>query len=481
MVFYRTYRPQSINQLDSAAVREELFSVLSQDEIPHAFLFTGPKGLGKTSTARIVAKAINCEKKNQEVGIRNQELKKNKKNRDSKEIEPCNTCEQCISITNGTNLDVLEIDGASNRGIDEIRDLREKVRLAPLSARKKLYIIDEVHMLTTEAFNALLKTLEEPPSHVMFIFCTTEPHKVPDTIVSRCFHIAFPRATADDLIRSFQRIADGEKLKIEEGVMLKIAELSDGGFRDGAKILEELAMRSNGQKITEALIDEKYQVSSIRYTIKKIIELLSLRDTKASLQVVSDLEKTGLDFRYFIEQLIGELHVLLLSKVGVVNSSGKAHVEYKLTMQDIKRLVELLSKAHSELRYAVLPQLPLELAIIEWGMIEENYESRSMNHELKEEKSTSAEKKPRVQTQDGFLDQVIQKVKQENYALAGVLRGCMQKSFDGNTLVLETRFKFHKDRLSDTASLELLGKISSEVAGNPVKVLVLLQESGRGR
>jgi DNA polymerase III, subunit gamma and tau len=195
MVFYRKYRPQKIDDLDSKEVRETLTSVLSQESPHHAFLFTGPKGLGKTSSARIVAKVINCttpaiKRKNG--------------------FEPCDQCESCVSIANGTNMDILEIDAASNRGIDEIRDLKEKIRLAPASSKMKVYIIDEVHMLTTEAFNALLKTLEEPPMHAMFILCTTEAQKVPATIISRCFHIAFKKATEDELVRSFQRIAKGE-------------------------------------------------------------------------------------------------------------------------------------------------------------------------------------------------------------------------------------------------------------------------------
>src|SRR3990167_555527 len=164
MVFYLKYRPKKISELDSSLLVERLESILKgkvPDKIPHAFLFTGPKGLGKTSTARILAKSINCT------------------NRKGAEIEPCNKCSSCNAINTGSNLDVMEIDGASNRGIDEIRDLREKIRLAPLSSLKKIYIIDEVHMLTTEAFNALLKTLEEPPKHAFFILCTTEGQKVP--------------------------------------------------------------------------------------------------------------------------------------------------------------------------------------------------------------------------------------------------------------------------------------------------------------
>src|SRR3990167_7835570 len=181
MVFYLKYRPQKASELDSEEVRKKLSSVLSSKRpFAHAFLFTGPKGLGKTSAARIVARVVNCT------------------NRKPGEIEPCNRCLQCKSIIEGTNLDVLEIDAASNRGIDEIRDLREKIRLSPVSATKKVYIVDEVHMLTTEAFNALLKTLEEPPGHVVFILCTTEIHKVPGTIISRCLRIQFKKATEEE-------------------------------------------------------------------------------------------------------------------------------------------------------------------------------------------------------------------------------------------------------------------------------------------
>src|SRR3989344_9219205 len=236
MVFYRKYRPQTIEELDSREVREKLTSILLRPSSFHALLFTGPKGLGKTSAARIVAKAINCEKIN--------DYSKGQKLKGA--LEPCNKCHQCTSITNGTNIDILEIDGASNRGIDEIRDLREKIKLSPAQALKKIYIIDEVHTLTTEAFNALLKTLEEPPPHVIFILCTTEPQKVPETIVSRCFHISFKLATQQELLSSFTRIAKKEKLDFEKEALSYIAEMSDGSFRDGVKILDELAKTSIG-------------------------------------------------------------------------------------------------------------------------------------------------------------------------------------------------------------------------------------------
>src|SRR3990167_11069809 len=227
MVFYRKYRPQTIEELDSKEVREKLTSILLRPSSFHALLFTGPKGLGKTSAARIVAKAVNCEKINDySKGKKMTPIKSGLKG----SLEPCNKCHQCVSITNGTNIDILEIDGASNRGIDEIRDLREKIKLSPALAFRKVYIIDEVHMLTTEAFNALLKTLEEPPNHVIFILCTTEPHKVPQTIASRCFHMAFKKATANELVRAFLRIAKKEKISVDKEALFKISEFSDGSL-----------------------------------------------------------------------------------------------------------------------------------------------------------------------------------------------------------------------------------------------------------
>lgn len=201
MVLYRKYRPQKLADLDSEKIRERLTRVLSASYFPHAFLFSGPKGTGKTSAARIVAKALNCEK-NKKQRTKNKEQKtKNKEQRTkNSEVEPCNSCESCISITEGRNLDILEIDAASNRGIEEIRDLREKIKLAPVSAKYKVYIIDEVHMLTNEAFNALLKTLEEPPGHAVFILATTEPDKLLPTIISRCIRLNFHKAVKDEII-----------------------------------------------------------------------------------------------------------------------------------------------------------------------------------------------------------------------------------------------------------------------------------------
>lgn len=494
MVFYRKYRPQTIDDLDNAKVRETLFSVLKSSP-SHAFLFTGPKGLGKTSTARIVAKVVNCVRRG-----------------DS--IEPCNECEQCTTITNGTNMDIFEIDAASNRGIDEIRDLKEKIRLAPLSAAKKVYIIDEVHMLTTEAFNALLKTLEEPPPHAMFILCTTEAHKLPATIISRCMHLHFTPATEDELVRSFKRIVTEEKISITDDALVAIAQMSDRGFRDGAKMLEEVVLLAQGKEITKELLEEKYQVAGIAHLISELLTLLKKKNAPASLELVKKSVEQGIDTKYVIQQLIEALHGLLLVRItqNKTNSS-------EFTLEEIKELIDLLSKAHQEIKYAVLPQLPLELAIIEYcqkpnviarseatkqsladkqegvtvtalrkqvGDIKKNHALYGEPKKVKEE--TSARETSTVELmhvpqgeltqewQDLLWKNIIVEMKQYNHTIAGVLRSCSIGSYDTKTLIIQTKFPFHKERLDDKKTQEALVKVCKLLTGKEVEVKVELRK-----
>ena len=211
MTLYLKYRPQTIEELDLSSVRESLTTIIKSGKIPHALLFSGPKGTGKTSAARILAKVINCES--------------------PANFEPCNKCAQCVAITKGSSLDVIEMDAASNRGIDDIRSLREAVKLSPVSARTKIYIVDEAHMLTTEAANAFLKTLEEPPSHVVFILATTNPEKLIPTVRSRLTSVVFPRAKPAEIKRQLRRVVDGEKWQVEEDALDIIATASEGSFR----------------------------------------------------------------------------------------------------------------------------------------------------------------------------------------------------------------------------------------------------------
>lgn len=499
MVFYRKYRPQKIDELDSRLVREKLEFVL-KSEVPHAMLFTGPKGLGKTSTARIVAKAINCETK--------QNSKK------QMEIEPCGKCSQCESIMNGTNMDVVEIDAASNRGIDEIRALKEKIWLTPLKSAKKVYIIDEVHMLTTEAFNALLKTLEEPPNHAVFILCTTEPQKLPSTILSRCFHISFNKANSEEIGRSLKRIIKGEQITIdpkeEKYILDSIAARADGGFRDAAKLLEELVISSKDKKITKELIESVFGADAMSASTEKFLRHLAKRDLKEALILINDISTKGLEMKYFITDCLENLHSLLLSQAGVKTAKDPGTIA--ISIEEIKLITELLSRAHSETKSAVIAQLPLELAVIEYCSLFPKQEKpeiiekepvntittmrkkageliklKALYGDKSEEKTVTQTVKQTVELMhvpagtdvtaqwlDSFWKNLIEDMKKHNHTVAGVLRSCKIGSFDKKKLVITTGYNFHKERLDDMKARTALQNACKVLTGNEVEIEIQL-------
>jgi DNA polymerase-3 subunit gamma/tau len=494
MVFYRKYRPQKIEELDNELVRKSLYSIFSKGTSAHAFLFTGPKGLGKTSTARIVAKVLNCEK---HIGLKGQ--------RSEKEIEPCNKCEQCLSISNGNNLDVLEIDGASNRGIDEIRDLKEKINLAPFKASKKVYIIDEVHMLTTEAFNALLKTLEEPPSHAVFILCTTEQHKVPATIASRCSKINFTRATDVELVRSLQRIVKAEDLKADKEALLEIAKLSDDSFRDGVKLLEEVAIFAGNKNITASLVNEKFNNTGVADSLSQMLDAFVQKDAKKGITICRELVKQGVDFKFFIEELLGELHLMLLQKVGV----EKTDKEPVLTLAEIRKLFQLLTAAYLETKTAVLLQIPLELVVLEWageGNVvvgggqphaaqdtrQDSNQSQDVLRSLSGNRQPAVEKHKDVETpisnsfaggstpattstgnKNNVLVELIDEVKLQNPLVAGLLRSCSAQDLKDNKLNIIASSKFHKEKLEEQKAMKILADSASKIFNKEIEVHIL--------
>jgi DNA polymerase III subunit gamma/tau len=536
MVFYRKYRPQTISDLDSASVRETLFAVLQKD-IPHAFLFTGPKGLGKTSTARIVAKVVNCTGRaiNKEQLTKNEEqkgkvLSQKSSVQSGESVEPCGKCDQCVSITNGTNIDVLEIDAASNRGIDEIRELKEKIRLAPVAARRKVYIIDEVHMLTTEAFNALLKTLEEPPGHAMFVLCTTEAHKVPETIVSRCFQIHFQLAKDSEIVNALRKIKEEEKINIDEPAIEDIAHSSDGSYRDATKVLEEMVLLAAGKKIDSKFVDEHYHIHGLQVYIKEFLLALASKNTKVVLNYIASSVNQGTDMKYILTKLTEALHELLLQNIDSSFATRYYIPGNTFSLDEIKYLIELFSKAGADMKYAVLPQLPLELAVIEWCEDKSKVTSQKLQVANKEQSNTVVEdndvsvsslrkkvgtmkkikamygSSPAEQNKsdesvsikttsvelmhtngdgtvtrewmDTFWKSFIDEMKKYNHTVAGVLRGCTIKSFAGQTLVIQTAYKFHKERLDDIKNRDSLLKIGKLLTGKAVQIEVELRNRG---
>ncbi len=456
MVFYRKYRPQLISELDLASVREKLTSILSAKEIAHAFLFAGPKGLGKTSSARILAKAINCEKKSKG------------------SIEPCNVCSACVSITNGSAVDVLEIDAASNRGIDEIRDLKDRIKFSPSSLKKKIYIIDEVHMLTTEAFNALLKTLEEPPEHVVFILATTEIGKLPATILSRVFLVKFEKPSKEEIARSLMRVADGEKLEVEKSVMEKIGELSDGAFRDGAKILEELSFNSKGNKITMELLESMYKTGSIDNSVNLLIDASLSKNVNDAMKVIEGLASSNTDFKQVIEKMADILHAKLVDLV-VKNKTSE--------LQPIENLLGLLDTAYKDLKGAVLPQLPLEIAILEYSL--DKPVAQVASEQAKPVKTETVEEKPElkenlvqnsqeknVPTDQNLFRQLVESVNSENKILAGLLRGCKIEESGNGTVVLKAPSTFHLGKLTEKENNDFIQTHLSKILQKDVALKI---------
>ena len=351
MVLYRKYRPQKIADLDIEEVRERLMRIFSSAYLPHAFLFCGPKGTGKTSAARIVAKILNCEKRADDRGQKTENRK----------IEPCNICDTCRSITEGRHMDILEIDAASNRGIEEIRDLRDKIRLAPVSAKYKVYIIDEVHMLTHEAFNALLKTLEEPPSHAVFILATTEEDKLPETIVSRCTRLTFHKASREEILHSLKRVITGEKLSVSPDILSALTQAADGSFRDATKLLEQIISENI---TTLEKVHGTLGVSSVNKN--NFLLLLKQKKVKEALKEIEELNIKGKDFKLFITEILNLLHELLLNQYGIFVKDNLKDTSLDFTTYEINSLIKLFSKVFIELRSASRPELPLEVAVVEW-------------------------------------------------------------------------------------------------------------------
>ncbi len=292
VALYRTWRPQDFESLvGQEHIKTALTNALESGKIAHAYLFTGPRGTGKTSTARILAKALNCEQ--------------------GPTAHPCNVCANCQQITQGSAMDVIEIDAASNRGIDEIRQLRERVAFAPVNGRYKVYIIDEVHMITTDAFNALLKTLEEPPAHVVFILATTEPHKIPATIHSRCQRYDFHRVTIDDIVGQLQKIAAGSDIVADEDALRLMAIQADGGMRDAVSLLDQCAVMS--KHINADIVRQVLGIVG-REGLRNLVTVIGKGDLSAALQSMSELSAQGKDVKQIILELAEYLRALLLYK-----------------------------------------------------------------------------------------------------------------------------------------------------------------------
>lgn len=330
---------------------QTLQNAIREQRVSHAYLFNGPRGTGKTTTAKVLAKAVNCEQ-----GL---------------VVEPCNACPACLAITEGHSIDVVEIDAASNRGIDEIRDIREKVRYAPTEVRMKVYIIDEVHMLTAEAFNALLKTLEEPPAHVIFILATTEPHKIPATIISRCQRFDFRQVSLEEQIQRLQLICDEEQIKAESDALAYIARLSEGGMRDAISLLEQSSAYGGGGVTLQAAIDVTGGIAAEQFY--SIAQSIMNQDVASLLQVTEQLLQAGKSADKCLENLIYYFRDLLIIKLApearlgterLVEPQKFVEMANSFTNEQLFSMIETLNRYQNELRVATQPQTILEVALL---------------------------------------------------------------------------------------------------------------------
>ena len=356
-MIYRKYRPQRFSEVvGQDHVIKTLTSALKTGRVAHAYLFAGPRGVGKTSVARILAKAVNCL--------------------DNSSYEPCNKCDSCLEIMEGRAMDLIEIDAASNRGIDEVRELRERVRFTPSRGKYKVFVIDEAHQLTKEAFNALLKTLEEPPRHAIFVLATTEPYKMLPTILSRVQRFDFKKLSLPDILKRLEMIIKKEGIRVEEKALRIIALNSEGFMRDAESMLGQVIAFTGGEKITNEDVENILGIVDINLAIK-FIDLLAEKKSKEALIFIDKFVNQGYDLVQFVQSLINYSRKLLLIRISKdlsklikeelspeqLNTAIKQAERFSVV--EMSKIIELLIETLYRMKRSSFPQIEVELAAVE--------------------------------------------------------------------------------------------------------------------
>ncbi len=407
-VLARKYRPQRFEDVYAQEhITRTLSNAINLNRIAHAYLFTGPRGVGKTSMARIFSKSLNCVH--------------------GPTPEPCNVCDNCVEITAGTSSDVIEIDGASNTSVEDVRDLQRELMYATSKSKYKIYIIDEVHMLSKSAFNALLKTLEEPPENVIFVFATTEPHKILPTIISRCQRYDFRRIPVEDIVRQMQSIAESEEITIEEDALYTVARKADGSMRDALSLMDQV-ISYGSKEITGELVQTIFGILPVE-TYIEMLDFVQKRDSTGLLVGLRKILDSGNDLQEFLNGFLDTLRNLLLLKVGVDLHELPASIikELKIragqfTENDLLYMISLLIKAKTDARFGSDPVLLTEMVFIKLTRVSEIQSLDKMIEMLgkqpapapqEEESFAGVQKEILHYTRDRETEKLVQEVKDE--------------------------------------------------------------------
>lgn len=488
-MFYREYRPKTYSELIGMDdVVSILTNAINSKRVPHAYFFTGSRGTGKTTTARIFAKSINCSKPVKVL-------------KEKKEIlEPCNKCKTCSAVDSSSFPDLIELDGASYRGIDNIRDITDTVKLAPSIGKSKVYIIDEVHMLTTEASNALLKTLEEPPEHVFFILCTTNPEKVIPTIKSRCIQIKFTTPSINSLVEKLKRIATDKKLDIADDKLIKIAIKAGGAYRDAETYLEQFVNLDSNENSDNILYIETQ-------TYENFVRLYKDGEITSLIKLVNDIYSRGTDMEEWSRSFLEYLRALLLYKIKansiVTSYNFSEDLISLLSLEELAYLVNNIKKALSEFKNAIIPVFPLELCIVDLFLNktetlvktktvelkldvrnelkeltietekalkkEEVLEQVVVKEEIKVKTPEPEVQKPKVNIDFSFK-KLLETLKENNNSIYTILASCIFDNFDGKNLNLLATYSFHKERVLSVKNRTAIENAAKTLVGSDVRL-----------
>ena len=512
-VLYRKYRPTNFSEVvGQEHIVKTLKNAVRREKIAHAYLFSGPRGIGKTTIARILAKVVNCK--------------------NSKSGEPCNECENCLNINDNKFLDLIEIDAATHTQVDKIRDLIEKINFSPTSGKYKVYIIDEVHMLSKGAFNALLKTLEEPPKHAIFILATTEIHKIPATIISRCQRFDFRRLKVSEIKERLEKIAKQEKVKVEKGVLDFIAINSNGGLRDSESLFGQILSLEDGD-ITLKEVQTILAIADISVAVK-LIELIVEKKYSEAIDYINKITDDGYDLEQFAIFLIEYCRKLMLIKISPeikktfsseMTEEQIAELEaisQKTSVSQILGMIRAFIKSKEEIKSSIIQQLPLELAIAEINIVDkesltdkantnyndkikepikkitdkvsssvkqsQNFIKKSMRLEKEEEtednKTGANENKAELNNSNKItLDAVnlewqdiLEEMKSYNHSLTAFLKTCQPIEVKKNEIIISCKYSFHKDKLKKIENKSIIEKVTAEILKADVLVKFITQD-----